>query len=81
MEASNISEIMEQLFGGPVALDNRLFAYCITNHEMMLVTDSESGETTGRATGQVVLVPVVCGLCERVYGGLESGEDFGLQVR
>lgn len=73
MEASNISDIMEQLFGGPVAADNLLFAYCITRHEVMLVTDSESGDSTGRARGQVVLVPVVCGQCERVYGGLGEG--------
>lgn len=61
------------MLGGPEALGNRLFAYCIRNQEMMLVTDGESGETTGRATGQVVLVPVVCGQCERVYRGLGEG--------
>lgn len=38
MEASDISEVMEHLFG-QFGLESRLFAYCITRGEMMLMAD------------------------------------------
>jgi hypothetical protein len=75
MEASDISEVMEQLFGDSAFMGGRLFACCITRGEMMLVTDGTTGRTAGKAGGRVVFVPVVCGQCERVFGGL--GESTG----
>jgi hypothetical protein len=73
MEASDITEVMEELFGGSAFTESRLFAYCMTRGELMLVTDGTAGRTAGRTRGQAVLVPMVCGQCERAIGGLGEG--------
>ena len=73
MNASDISEVMEELFGGQAFTESRLFAYCMTRGELMLMTDGKAGRTAGRTRGQAVFVPVVCGQCERAIGGLGEG--------
>jgi hypothetical protein len=73
MKASDISEVMEELFGGPAFTESRLFAYCMTRGELMLMTDGKAGRTAGRTRGQAVFVPEVCGQCERAIGGLGEG--------
>lgn len=73
MNASNFPEVMEELFGGPAFTESRLFAYCMTRGELMLMTDGKAGRTAGRTRGQAVFVPVVCGQCERAIGGLGEG--------
>ena len=73
MNASNISEVMEELFGGPAFTESRLFAYCMTRGELMLMTDGKEGRTAGKTRGQAVFVPVACGKCERAIGGLGEG--------
>lgn len=70
MEASDISEVMEQLFGNSAIFGCRLFAFCMTRSEMVLVTDGKLGREGGSSGGQAVFVPMVCGQCERLFGGL-----------
>lgn len=73
MKASDISEVIDELFGCSGWTDSRLFAYCMTRGELMLMTDGKTGRTAGRTNGEAVLVPVVCGQCERAIGGLGEG--------
>ena len=73
INASNISKVIEELFGGLVFTESRLFAYCMTRGELMLMTDGKEGRTAGKTRGQAVFVPVVCGKCERAIGGLGEG--------
>jgi hypothetical protein len=75
MEASDISEVMERLFGESAFIGSRVFVYCMTRSEMVLLTDEKAGRAAGKSGGQVVFVPMVCGRCERVFGGL--GECAG----
>lgn len=70
-----MSEVMEEWFGKSAFFGNRLFAFCMTRSEMVLVTDGKSRVEGTRCGGKVMFVPMVCGRCERTFGGL--GECAG----
>ena len=48
INASNISKVIEELFGGLAFTESRLFAYCITRGELILITDRKEGRTVGK---------------------------------
>lgn len=69
MEASDMSEVMEGLFGKSAFFGNRMFVFCMTRSEMVLVTDGKPRLEGTRCGGQFMFVPMVCGRCERTFGG------------
>ena len=51
INASNISKVIEELFGGLAFTESRLFAYYITRGELILITDRKEGRTVGKTRG------------------------------
>jgi hypothetical protein len=70
MDTSDASEVMERLFGDSALFGCRLFVFCMTRSEMVLITDGERGREEGPTSGQTVFAPMVCGRCERYFGSL-----------
>ena len=65
MEVLGVLGIINRAFGGDLVIRGRVFLCYVTGEEVMVLTDGRRGDAGGAPGFHNVLVPTVCGRCDK----------------
>lgn len=65
MEVAGVPGMINRAFGGDFVTRGRVFLCCVTGEEVMVLTDGRRDGSGGAASFHNVLVPTVCGRCDK----------------